>query len=143
MKKILSLLVLLTPAVLFAADPNNPAPITRSVDGILAFLVYTASRILPLLILGALVLFLFGIVKRFFWGKDSADKAEAGRYILWGVVALFVMVSVWGLVNVLKTTFNLDNGNIPLAPALPYQQSFEATPTTRQGPANNNENKRD
>jgi Type IV secretion system pilin len=130
MKKILSLLVLLSPAVLFASDaPINTA--ARSVDGLLNWFIYIAGRALPLLILAALVLFLFGIVKRFFWGKDAADRGEAGRYILWGVVALFVMVSVWGLVNVLRGTFNLDTNNIPVAPAVPVQQAPYAAPTTR------------
>jgi hypothetical protein len=130
MKKLLSLLVLLSPAVLFASDaPANTA--ARSIDGLLNWVIYIAGRALPLLILAALVLFLFGIVKRFFWGKDAADRGEAGRYILWGVVALFVMVSVWGLVNVLRGTFNLDNNNIPTAPSVPVQQAPYAAPSTR------------
>lgn len=131
MKKILSLLILLSPTVLLANDPNTPAAgVARTIDGLLDFSLRIAGRALPLLILAALVLFLFGIVKRFFWGKDAADKSEAGKYILWGVVALFVMVSVWGLVNVLRGTFNLDNANIPLAPAIPYQQAPVAVPPT-------------
>ena len=130
MKKILSLLILLTPAVIFASDaPVNTA--ARSIDGLLNWLIYIAGRALPLLILAALVLFLFGIVKKFFWSGDSSDKGEAGRYILWGIVALFVMVSVWGLVNVLRGTFQLDNNNVPLAPAVPLQEAPPAIPTTR------------
>ncbi len=130
MKKILSLLILISPMVLFAnnAPANNAA---RSIDGILNWLIYISGRALPLLILAALVLFLFGIVRRFFWGGDAADKKEAGNYILWGIVALFVMVSVWGLVNVLRGTFNLDNDNIPAAPAVPVQNAPFATPNAR------------
>ena len=51
--------------------------------------------------------------------------------MLWGIVALFVMVSVWGLVNVLKGSFNLDNENIPVAPAIPVQSAPYAAPRTR------------
>ena len=127
MKKILSLLASVSPALALAAD----APIARSVDGLLNWVIYIAGRALPLLILAALVLFLFGIVKRFFWGKDAADRSEAGKYILWGVVALFVMVSVWGLVNVLRDSFNLDIVNVPIAPAIPVQNAPYASPTAR------------
>lgn len=129
MKKILSLLATFAPALVFA---QSNAPIARTVDGLLDWVIYIAGRALPLLILAALVLFLFGIVKRFFWSQDSSDKSEAGRYILWGVVALFVMVSVWGLVNVLKGSFNLDNSNIPVAPAIPVQNAPYATPGTNR-----------
>lgn len=124
MKKILSLLVTFTPGLVLA---QSQAPIPRSIDGLLNWVIYLAGRALPLLILAALVLFLFGIVKRFFLGgKDAAERTEAGKYILWGIVALFVMVSVWGLVNVLSSTFNLENNRIPAAPAIPYQDSIRA-----------------
>ncbi len=125
-KKALALLAALSPALASAQ-----APIARTVDGALDWVIYIAGRALPLLILAALVLFLFGIVKRFFWSKDTADKGEAGKYILWGIVALFVMVSVWGLVNVLRGSFNLDNTNIPIAPAIPVQSAPMAAPSTR------------
>ena len=64
MKKILALFTSLSPAMLLAA---GEAPIARTVDGLLDWVIYIASRALPLLILAALVLFLFGIVKCFFW----------------------------------------------------------------------------
>jgi hypothetical protein len=129
MKKILSLLTVFSPAIVFA---QADVPVARTIDGLLNWVIYIAGRALPLLILAALVLFLFGIVKRFFWSKDDANKGEAGRYILWGVVALFVMVSVWGLVNLLRGSFNLDNSNIPVAPAIPVQQAPYASPSTNR-----------
>jgi hypothetical protein len=129
MKKTLSFLAPFAPALVLA---QTEAPIARTIDGLLNWVIYIAGRALPLLILAALVLFLFGIVKRFFWSKDDANKGEAGRYILWGVVALFVMVSVWGLVNLLRGSFNLDNSNIPVAPAIPVQQAPYASPSTNR-----------
>lgn len=128
MKLLLSILTLALAPVFALAEQ---APIARTVDGLLAYLIYLGGRIMPLLILGALVLFLFGVVKTFFW-NSGAGKEEGKGFILWGVVALFVMVSVWGLVNVLRSTFSLDNDNIPPAPAVPVQNSPTAVPTTRQ-----------
>lgn len=127
MKKTLSLLATISPAVVFAAGEQ---PIVRTVDGFLSYVIYLATRALPLLILVALVLFLYGIVRRFFWSKDSADRTEAGKFILWGVVALFVMVSVWGLVNLLRSSFQLDNADVPVAPSIPVQYAPQAVPRT-------------
>jgi hypothetical protein len=53
----------------------------------------------------------------FFWGlaitlaqSDNAEKRKEGRMIMvWGLVALFVMVSVWGIVKVLQDTFDIQN----------------------------------
>ncbi len=131
MKKTLALLASFSPALVLANQAGSQ-PVARTVDGLLNWVIYIAGRALPLLILAALVLFLYGIVKRFFWGKDVADRSEAGKFILWGVVALFVMVSVWGLVNVLRGSFNLDTNNVPSAPAVPFQQAPQAVPGTTQ-----------
>ncbi len=125
MKLLLSILTLaLTPVLALA---QGTAPVTRTVDGFLNYVIYLAGRALPLLILAAVVLLLFGIVKTFFWA--SGEKREEGKsFIIWGIVALFVMVSVWGLVNVLRGTFQLDNNNVPLAPAVPIQNAPSAMP---------------
>jgi hypothetical protein len=39
-------------------------------------------------------------------------------YILWSVIFIAVMVSVWGLVNILTSTFNLDK-TAPNPPPIP------------------------
>ena len=103
-------------------------PFAKTIDGFLGYLVYLGGRIMPLLILLALVFFLFGIFRLFFYKTGEADNKKNRDFVLWGIVALFVMVSVWGLVNVLKTTLNLDNVNIPPPPAVPYQDSPRAVP---------------
>lgn len=129
MKLLLSILTLaLTPVLTFA---QGTAPVTRTVDGFLNYIIYLAGRALPLLILAAVVLLLFGIVKTFFF-QSSEDKRKEGKaFIGWGIVALFVMVSVWGLVNVLRGTFQLDNNNIPAAPTIPVQNAPMAVPTAQ------------
>ena len=48
---------------------------------------------------------------------DEERKGEAKSKMIYGIVALFVMVSVWGLVNILKGTFNLDTST-PSTPTL-------------------------
>lgn len=50
----------------------------------------------------ALLVFLFGLMK-FIFNVGSHGKAEEGKAMMtWGLIALFVMVSVWGLVYFLQ-----------------------------------------
>ncbi|MEK7610733.1 MAG: hypothetical protein AAB468_03265 [Patescibacteria group bacterium] len=56
----------------------------------------------------ALVYFLLGVFK-YVKAADEAKLKEAGKMIVTGLIGLFAMGSVWGLVNVLQKTFNLDN----------------------------------
>jgi hypothetical protein len=69
------------------------------------------------LIAVAVVLFLFGIVKYITSGDDEAKRKEAKNYIIYGIVGLFVMVSVWGLVGILTGTFGTNQG-VPDIPNL-------------------------
>lgn len=66
------------------------------------------SPLVPLLIGVAVIIFLYGVIKTML--ADGGEKKEEGKsYMFWGIIGLFVMVSLWGLVNVVKGTFNLDN----------------------------------
>lgn len=57
----------------------------------------------------ALLFFLWGVMK-FIRDADNATKREEGRqFIIWGIIGLFVMVSVFGLVRILENTFQLPN----------------------------------
>ncbi|MEK7585031.1 MAG: hypothetical protein AAB455_00745 [Patescibacteria group bacterium] len=57
----------------------------------------------------ALIYFFWGVVKYLQSTGDDTKRKEGIGMMTYGVIALFVMVSLWGLVNVLKSTFPLDN----------------------------------
>ncbi len=49
----------------------------------------------------------------------SEEKRESGRQrIIYGIIGLFVMISVWGFVNILKNTFGLGSATPINAPTL-------------------------
>ncbi|MFH1170097.1 MAG: pilin [Candidatus Vogelbacteria bacterium] len=57
----------------------------------------------------AVLYFLVGVLK-YIQSADNEEKRKEGTMMMtYGIIALFVMVSLWGLVNVLKTTFGLNN----------------------------------
>jgi hypothetical protein len=45
--------------------------------------------------------------------KDSDAQKEARNIMVMGVIVLFVMVSIWGLVALLQDTFDIDSGAAP------------------------------
>ncbi|MEI6042619.1 MAG: hypothetical protein WCQ00_03590 [bacterium] len=86
--------------------------------GLLAQATDFTNRLIPFIIGLTVLFFLWGIFRLVFSAKDSEARTEARGYIIWGIIALAVMVSVWGLVNLLTSTFSL-NQNIPSGPGLP------------------------
>lgn len=82
--------------------------------------LFINNTIVPLIFAIAFVVFLWGVVKFFIIGKDSEiDKESARNYMLWGIGGFVLMVSIWGIVNLIAGGLNLTNErilNIPDAP---------------------------
>ncbi len=65
------------------------------------------STVIPLLFTLATAGFIWGIIKYFLNPENEEERKKGKSYMLWGLVALFVMISVWGLVNVFSETFKI------------------------------------
>jgi hypothetical protein len=64
----------------------------------------------PLLFAIAFIVFIWGVFQYFIAGGHDEEKRETGKSLmLWGIIGFFIMVSVWGLVNILRGTFNFDD----------------------------------
>lgn len=74
--------------------------------------------ILNFLLVLATLVFVWGIVKYVSAGGDATKVTEARNYMIWGIVGLAIMGSVWVLVNWLTGSFLTGGDNkIPT----PYQ----------------------
>ena len=89
------LLTLLAPTSLFAAGETLGSIITRFADDLIDPLV-------GILMTLAILAFFYGLVL-YIWNLRGG-KDEGKAIMVWGVVAIAVMVSVWGLVNLLQRT---------------------------------------
>lgn len=76
------------------------------VDGIIETLDVVIIFILAL----AVVSFLYGIVTYIFRAGDETKRKEGVRFITYGIIGLFVMISVWGLVALLSNTIGASFG---------------------------------
>jgi len=105
--------VLLSPAMLFA----------QTVDTLLSRILTILGLVVPLLFGLALIFFLWGLAKFILSAGDASAQKEGRDIMIWGIIALFVMVAVWGLVRVLQTTFSLNNTTAPSLPSIPGTSS--------------------
>jgi len=73
-----------------------------------------ARGVIPFLFALALVVFIWGVIQFFFLNADEEAKRSQGKqFIIWGIIALAVMVSVWGLVRTLGSTFGINTISLP------------------------------
>jgi hypothetical protein len=68
--------------------------------------------LVPVLFAIAFIVFLWGAFKTFIFGAQDSEVKEQGKNLmLWGLIGFFVMVSIWGLVNILTGTINFGNNS--------------------------------
>ena len=53
----------------------------------------------------ALLFFIVGVIRFIATAGDDNSRAEGKQMMIWGTVSLFAMVSVWGLVEIIRATF--------------------------------------
>ena len=98
MKKILGLSLALAPVISLASTGD-----LTSLAGKISDLFGLA---MPLLLSLAVIFFVYALLQYIL--KAGEEQATARQQMIWGIIILFVMVSVWGLVNILGNTVDLD-----------------------------------
>lgn len=88
------------------------------VCGVANTILYIINNVLvPVLFALAFIVFLYGIARAYiFSGGDPAKVSEGHKLVLWGIIAFVVMISIWGLVNVVAATFGLGGSSAPVLP---------------------------
>ena len=103
----LTLSAFAVPFISFAAISN--------VSDVGSFMINIINNVLiPVLFAIAFIVFLWGAFTTFILGATSDDVKEKGKNLmLWGLIGFFVMVSIWGLVNILTGTVTFTNNSGP------------------------------
>lgn len=83
----------------------NCAVSTSAYKGIAKFLLYPTclinTYVVPLAIALEVVLFLFGVIRYISKADNESERKQGSKFIMWGIIALFVTVSFWGIVGLL------------------------------------------
>jgi hypothetical protein len=76
--------------------------------------------LVPLAFTLALLYFFYGVAK-YIW-SEGAGKAEGKSIMIWGVVALFVMASIWGIISFIQSEVGIDvaGQNKAIIPGIQY-----------------------
>ena len=103
MKKTLATIIALAPSLVFAQSNA-----ITDVNSLTAKLTNLGNTFIQLLIAFAVIWIIYNVV-RYIMKADSDDRKPIGNAILWGIVGLFIILSIWGLVRILSNTFRTDS----------------------------------
>jgi succinate dehydrogenase hydrophobic anchor subunit len=90
-------ITVMLPSLIEAASPAN----FRDLAG---QLVTIMNATVSLLISAGIVIYFWGAVKHIFDHGYSEDSSEMRKFLLMGIVVIFVMVSIWGILAVLQNS---------------------------------------
>ena len=79
------------------------------------FFIDMFDTLLPILIGFGVLFFVWAVVKYIRAGGDAETRSEARKFMVNGIVILFIIVSIWGFVNMLDATFDFDD-TLPTMP---------------------------
>ena|SRR3989344_560372 len=106
-----SVLLLSLPVVASAQQLQPLQNFAGSVGRLVAALV-------PILVTIALVVFIWGLV-RYIWGGTKADHAGGRKIMIAGLISLFVIVSVWGIIFLAQDALGINRGAPVQSPGVP------------------------
>lgn len=97
------------PILAGAADLNSAlATISGFLNGLIGLFVTLA-----------IVVFFWGLVK-YLWNQDTENAHEGLKIMFWGLIAIFVMVSIWGIIKLIQTTFKVTETSIDIPKGIQY-----------------------
>lgn len=102
MKKVISGALYFLPALAFAAEPlNNINLIVQSIGQIV-------TRMIPIVFALILLYFFWGLAKYVLNSSDEEARKAGRGMMIWGIVALFVAASVWGLTEFIANALGIN-----------------------------------
>ncbi|MFA5998005.1 MAG: hypothetical protein WC814_01270 [Candidatus Paceibacterota bacterium] len=64
--------------------------------------------IIPLIFALAFLVFIWGVLKYFIFSiGDEGKRSEGRQFVLWGILGMVVLLSVWGFVNIVLSTLGI------------------------------------
>lgn len=86
-----------------------------TINFIICKISFFISSIIPILITLGVIYFIWGVIQ-YAIAKDEEAKTGGRSAMIYGLIALLVIVSIWGLVAILQNTFGIQGSakiNIP------------------------------
>lgn len=111
------LLVTFLPTLLLAAQATSgdaklfgvPAS-PSNFKALVCIIVFVALDFVPYIITLAVCAFLMGVIKYIGHGDNEEKRAEGNKLMIYGIVGLFFIFSIWGVLKLFTNSFNVSFG---------------------------------
>lgn len=121
MKKIIYGLLSFSPVLALAqATGGSPEETASGLNRLGTQIIRVLNgTVIPVLFAAAVVYFIYGVVKFIMSAGDEDKRKEGKSAMLWGIVGLVVMISIYGLIAFLSSSLGLTGGGSVTLPIVP------------------------
>lgn len=103
MKKLIASVAVMAPAIALAQTTITSA------ESLATRLTQLGNLFIQILIALAVIWIIYNVIRFIIKSDNPEERSTIGKAILWGIVGLFVILSIWGLVRILTNTFRTAN----------------------------------
>lgn len=85
---------------------------TEGVKGIIELFTLIGLRLIPFLGVLAFLVFVWGVARYIKSAGNEKEIKDSKNLLIWGVVGLFVLVTIWGIIAFLRSEFGFGSGGL-------------------------------
>ena len=112
------------PLFVGAQNPNG------DLTGFVGVIGNIVNMLVPIVTTLAIVFFFYGLAKYVLNAGDEEKKAEGKNIMIWGVLAMFVLVTLWGIIAFMQKTVGNNQSVSNINITLPSITGTQFTPGT-------------
>ncbi len=87
--------------------------------------------LVPLIFAVAFIVLLYGIARYMIAGAANVESRKTGRdVIIYSIIGFAIMISIWGLINLVKNSFGLESNSRPCLPTFNKDPNCTDVPGT-------------
>ena len=79
----------------------------QTLADLVGYIIFYLNMALDLMMVFAIVMFVWNVIQYFV--KPNAERKDAGLYVMYSIIGFFVILSIWGILNILGNSFGLGN----------------------------------
>lgn len=72
-----------------------------------ALITHIVQPLVKLMFIVAILVFVWGVVEMIMNASSEESRQKGTRHIMWGLIGLFVMLGVYGILNLLINTLSI------------------------------------
>lgn len=91
----------------------------RNLTDIINMFIDIGLRVIPFLGAVAFLVFVLGVARFIKASGNERQIKESKNFLIWGIVGLFVLVTIWGIIAFLRSEFGFGGGE-PLIPQIKF-----------------------